>query len=194
VFAATYAPARGEVRPLVDRARTGDPDAWEALYRRSYPRLLAYARRRLPTTDLAHDAVGEAVTRAVAGIERFRGQGGGFDAWMYGIVRHVVLDLQRRSRREGPGAVPDAPDLAGGPGDTVLGREEAARLRAAFARLDPDDREILELRVVMGLSSEEAAAALGRRPGAIRMAQSRALGRLRALLEAGDGEGRVAIA
>ena len=43
---------------------------------------------------------------------------------------------------------------------------------AAFATLDPDDQEVLELRVVAGLSSEEVAAALGKRPGAIRIAQS----------------------
>lgn len=188
----------GELQLLVEQARSGDADAWEALYRRAYPRLLAYARRRLPTTDLARDAVGEAVTRAVAGIGRFRGRGAGFDAWLYGILRHVVLDTQRRSRREGPGVVPDRPDLAAGPGDTVLGREEAERLRAAFALLSADDREILELRVVVGMSSEEVAATLGRRPGAVRMAQSRALGRLRAHLEADDEandmEGCVAVA
>ena len=184
----------GMLGPLVERARAGDSSAWELLYRRSYPRLLAYARRRLPSMDLARDAVGEAVTRAVAGIERFRGQGAGFDAWLYGILRHVVVDLQRSTGREGPGIVPETADLAAGPSDTVLGAEEAGRLRAAFARLGAEDREILELRVVAGLSSEEVADIVGRRPGAVRMAQSRALARLRALLEEEEREGRAAVA
>ena len=57
------------------------------------------------------------------------------------------------------------------------------RSRAAFARLDPDERELLELRVVGGLSSADVAAALGKQPGTVRMAQMRALARLRTFLE-----------
>lgn len=56
-------------------------------------------------------------------------------------------------------------------------------MRAAFAKLSKADRELLELRVVAGLSSEDAAAALGKKPGAVRMAQARALEKLRAHLE-----------
>lgn len=174
---------RAGVAQLVERARAGEADAWEELYRRAYPRLLAYARRRLPDSDQARDAVSEAVTRAVAGIGRYRGDGAGFDAWLYGILRHVVLDQQARTRREGPGHLPDDADPAADPGADALREEEADEMRAAFARLGDDDRELLELRVVAGLSSEQVAAALGRRPGAVRMAQSRALARLRRLLE-----------
>lgn len=172
-----------ELAALVERAREGDGEAWEVLYRRAYPRLLAYARRRLPSDEQARDAVSETVTRAVAGIHRFRADGAGFDAWLYGILRHVVLDLQARSRREGPGQVPDAVDLSADPGADVVHSEELAEIRAAFARLSADDRELLELRVVGGLSSDQVAAVLGRNPGAVRMAQSRALARLRRLLD-----------
>src|ERR1700732_2072348 len=89
-----------EVRMVVERARVGDEEAWEALFRRSYPRLFAYATRRLPTREQASDAVGEAVTRAVASIDRLRNDGAGFDAWMYGILRHVVVDVHRAASRE----------------------------------------------------------------------------------------------
>jgi len=53
----------------------------------------------------------------------------------------------------------------------------------AFATLGPDDREILELRVVGGLDAEEVGLVVGKRAGAVRMAQSRALARLRAALD-----------
>lgn len=168
---------------LLEQARKGDARAWESLYRRAYPRLLAYARRRLAGDDEAREAVSETMARAVRGIDRFRDAGNGFDAWLTGIHRHVVLDAQRRSSRRP--TVPDVPDLpASGlsPEDHVLAESERAAMRVAFARLPDDDRELLELRVVMGLSSEEVAQVLGRRPGAVRMAQSRALARLRALL------------
>src|SRR5207249_3493553 len=80
---------------VVDRARTGDEDAWEALYRRVYPRLYAYAQRRLDA-DRARDAVSETMARAVARIEHYHPipGSGGFDGWLFGICRHVVLDAQ----------------------------------------------------------------------------------------------------
>jgi RNA polymerase sigma-70 factor, ECF subfamily len=52
-------------------------------------------------------------------------------------------------------------------------------MRLAFERLAPEERELLELRVQGGLSSEEVGKLLGKRPGAVRMAQVRALQRLR---------------
>ena len=174
--------AVSDAESLVAQARTGDPDAWEALYRRAYPRLLAYARRRLDG-DRAVDAVSETMARAVAGIDRYVAGPSGFEGWLFGICRHVVLDAQRASGRKGY-AAPVEPE---GPGvdEAVLRDEEQAAVRAAFARLNDRDRELLELRVVAGLSAEETAAVLGRRPGAVRMAQSRALGRLRRTLEEG---------
>ena len=186
-----------DVPQLVHRARQQDPAAWETLYRRAHPRLLAYARRRLPTDDAARDAVNDCIARAVRSIGRFRGDGGGFDAWLYGILRHVVLDAQRAGRRRplpSGGGCPDLVDVHPGPDDQVVAREEAAQMRAAFERLSPADRELLELRVIGGLSSEDVGAVLGKRPGAVRMAQQRALDRLRLLLDdhasaAGSGDG-----
>lgn len=174
---------------LVERAQAGDPAAWDALYRRAYPRLLAYARRRLPTHDAARDAVSDTMAAAVRSVRAYRGEGGAWDAWLSGIIRHVVLDAQRRqSRRRDTVAlvavVPDrAADTAQQPEEVLVRSIEAAAVRAAFDRLTPTDRDVLELRVVMGLSSEEAAGVLGKHPGAVRMAQQRALRRLHALLE-----------
>jgi RNA polymerase sigma-70 factor (ECF subfamily) len=144
---------------------------------------MAYASRRLPTEELVKDAVGETMTRAIACIDRFRAEGGGLDAWMYGIARHVVVDMQRTMWREGPGLVPDATDVVEPqPEEPSLRRDDTLAVRSAFARLSSSDQELLELRVVAGLSAEEVGYVLGRRPGAVRMAQSRALERLRSHL------------
>ena len=56
-------------------------------------------------------------------------------------------------------------------------------MRRAFGRLTDDEQELLELRVVGRLSAEEVGEVIGKRPGAVRMAQARALSRLRSLLE-----------
>lgn len=170
----------------VERARRGDQDAWEELYRSLYPRLRAFLARRVGFVD-AEDAVGETMSRAVAGIHRYRPGPAGFDGWVFGIARHVAADHARRTSRRAvllpvhaaggvPGCLPDEP------AELLIAGEERDDLRRALSRLDPRDQELLELRVVAGLSAEQTGAVLGKRPGAVRMAQSRALTQLRVLL------------
>ena len=171
-----------DIQALVARAQDGDVRAWETLYRRAYPRLLAYARRRLDIEE-AREAVSETMARAVAGMARFTPTGPGFEGWLFGICRHVVLDAQRAAGRRGYAAPPDVASAEPEPWDRLVRADEHALVRAAFARLGDDDRELLELRVVAGLSAEDTAKALGRRAGAVRTAQSRALARLRRHLE-----------
>jgi RNA polymerase sigma-70 factor (ECF subfamily) len=167
---------------LVDRAGRSDPDAWEALYRRAYPGLMAYASRRLDA-ERAREAVAETMARAVGRIDRFEWRNdNSFDGWLYGILRHVVIDAHRARNRES-GRREAVDGSRAGPLDHVLDGEEARAVREAFTRLGAEDREILELRVVAGLSAEEVGKVLGKRAGAVRMAQSRALERLRRELE-----------
>lgn len=171
-----------DLTALVARAKEDDGDAWEELYRHAYPRLLAYARRRLPG-DEASDAVSETMTRAISSIQRFTPKGYGFEGWLFGICRHVVADAHRAAGRKAKGSPREETDRTE-PDEGLLRSEEEVAVRAAFAKLNDTDRELLELRVVAGLSSEDAAAALGKRPGAVRMGQARALERLRGHLEA----------
>lgn len=179
-----------ELHLTVERAREHDPDAWEALYRHAYPRLHAYARRRVGVADHADDAVSEAFARALVAIGRFRWTASGFDGWIFGIMRNVLLEHHRSDRRDGSGR-PFAADLADPADDTpgalerVLISERDAELRRAMDKLPVKDREILELRVVGGLDAPAIAEVMGKRPGAVRMAQSRALRRLHGLLAEG---------
>ena len=171
------------LRVLVDRAAERDPDAWEALYRRSYGRLFGFARRRLYDDQAAEDAVSETMIRALDGIDRFTWQGGGFDAWLFGIVRNVVRELSRARWRSAGPVAEERPATERGPEEHALAGDDSACLREAFARLSDEEREILELRVQGGLTSDEVGRLLGKQPGAIRMAQARALQRLRVDLE-----------
>jgi RNA polymerase sigma-70 factor, ECF subfamily len=165
----------------VGRLRAGDPLAWETLYRRVYPSMLAYAKRRVATTEEAQDAVSEALTRTVAGIDRLGATGASPESWLFGVLRHVVLDRQRTSYRQRD--LPTRREIDGvDPLESVVLDEERDTVRAAFCRLGERDRELLELRVVAGLSADEVATVLDMRPGAVRTAQSRALERLRHLL------------
>ena len=181
--------SRPDLRELVEEARAGDVAAWQDLYLALYPRLLAYARRQVGPHD-APDLVSEAVVRALSGLARFEWTGAGFDAWIFRILRHVIIDHHRRDGRRSRLPLSDARDLQEDEAaDWLLADEESREMRAALARLGPEDQELLHLRVVAGLTSEEVAQVLGKRPGAVRMAQARSLQRLRALMsemEIGD--------
>lgn len=169
---------------LLQAARAGDPDAWETLYRGVYPRLRSYVVSRVGHEE-ADDLMSETMTRAVASIDRLRLADPGFDGWVFGIARRVTADHLRRSARRRTQPVTsldrssDGPDVHAG----LAQEEEYVRLRAALARLSADDRELLELRATGQFSIDEIARIIGKRPGAVRTASSRAVARLRSLLE-----------
>jgi RNA polymerase sigma-70 factor (ECF subfamily) len=177
-------------RALVSAAGTGDSDAWEVLYRRLRPRLRAYVFRRV---DAGHveDTVSETMMRAVRGIDTYQPGPAGFDGWVFGIARRVCADYHRRRarlrRQDGVAAgMAEVIEHGRAPGDPAAAADEHAELRRAFELLLPGDQQILELRVIAGLSVEQAAWLLEKEPGAVRTAQSRAIGRLRQLIKAHD--------
>jgi RNA polymerase sigma-70 factor (ECF subfamily) len=170
------------VRESVERALHGDADAWEALYLRIRPRLFAMCFRRLGNREDAEDAVAETMLRAVRAANTFRWRDAGFDAWIFRIGRNVVFDMLRRRRRRAELPADERSPAVGTVEEGVVLAEEHAAVRRAMDRLPADDRELLELRLIGGLSSEEVAYVLRKRPGAVRTAQSRALGRMRTYL------------
>jgi RNA polymerase sigma-70 factor (ECF subfamily) len=177
---------------LVRAARAGDDAAWESLYRTLYPRLRAFFVRRVGL-EHAEDGVSETMTRAVASIDRFTWAEAGFDGWVFGIASHVSVDHHRRldrgrryrhlghlfSASRSDGAAPVDQDV-------VIGDDQAL-IRRLFTQLSPAEQEVLELRVIAGLSAEQVGEILGQNPGAVRTAQSRALAHLRELMAAHDG-------
>jgi RNA polymerase sigma-70 factor (ECF subfamily) len=171
---------------LVEGARMGDGTCWATLYRQAYPRLVRYAHHRLGNVDEAKDAASETMARAVASMDRFTSDDEGFTPWLFGICRNVVADALRARYRhlehDRDVEASSLRSLAPEPDDGLIADEEARQVRAAFERLDADERELLELRVVAGLSAEEVAQVIGKKPGAVRMAQMRALGRLRSFV------------
>ena len=167
-----------------------DPDAWAQLYVEARPVLWRFANTRLATAEQAEDAVSDTMVRAMAAIGRFRAssdRSGGIIGWLVGIERNVIYEIYRAGARLR--AVPFAQEsVAAEPADRLVADDEARAVRFAFALLPDDDRELLGLRVVANLDSATTARILGKRPGAVRMAQARALGRLRVTLNEADRE------
>jgi RNA polymerase sigma-70 factor, ECF subfamily len=170
----------------------GDQDGVdEAALRALRPVILRYCRARL--SQHAADDVAQEVCLAL--ISARRGPQDGLPAgrtvtaYAFGIAQHKVADAMRAAARLAV-PVPELPDIADdrpGPEETVLASWEGEQIRRALAQLRPPQRRLLLLRVVSGFTAAETGAVLGMSAEAVRVAQHRALARMRKLLASEPG-------
>ena len=164
---------------IVLRAR-GDRRAFEPVYRHYYPRVLGYCRRRLLHDEDAADATSQTFAKALGGLDGFTG--GAVASWLFTIARHVVIDAVRRRRPEVDlQAAGEITEPTAGPEELTVAGDRRRALLAAVARLTPEQREMVELRLA-GLTGQEIADVLGLSLSAVKSSQFRAYTRLRALL------------
>ncbi len=175
------------LRDLTARAASGQPAAIEALLEQIRPMVVRYCRARLGQISghyhIADDVAQEVCIAVLSALPRYRDMGRPFASFVFGIASHKVADAMRNAARLAIPTedLPDGPDIRPGPEETVVAYIEAERARALLARLPVHQRELLVLRVLTGMSAEETGHALGMSPGAVRVAQHRALARLRAI-------------
>lgn len=174
---------------LVPDAAAGDPKAREQLLAAIYPLVLRYCRARLGRRDSvfvsAEDVAQDICLAVVAALPAYSPKGLSFRAFVYGIAAHKVTDAFRamhRNRVELVADIPDAPAPRQGPEQRMLAIELSERLGDLLHVLTPRQREVLVLRIAVGLSAEETAQMIGSSPGAVRVTQHRALSRLRKVL------------
>lgn len=174
-------------------AVAGDGKALETLLTLVRPMVHRYCRARLgrlPASEQTADDVAQEVCVAVlTALPRYQDQGRPFEAFVFGIAAHKVADAQRAAVRAPlpTDLIPETADTAPGPEDLAVRGSEAAYVRSLLHVLPESSRELLLLRVAVGLSAEETGRALGMSAGAVRVAQHRALNRLRALASSTPG-------
>jgi RNA polymerase sigma-70 factor (ECF subfamily) len=170
---------------LVDAAIAGDRGAKELLMAEIHPLVLRYCRARLGRQETvmgsADDVAQEVCLSVVNALPGYTLRGLSFRAFIYGIAAHKITDAFRaigRNRAEPVSDIPDTP-LVDGPEHHLLQVELTERLGALLHQLTPTQREVLVLRIAVGLSAEETAQAVGSTARAVRVTQHRALNRLR---------------
>lgn len=180
----------------VAEAVAGSRDALREVVEIIRPIVVRYVRARLGTAERvglsADDVAQEVCLAAIQALPRYQDQGRPFLAFVYGIASHKVADAHRaagRNRSEPTDSVPERLSVDAGPEQMAIQADSAARMKQLLAVLPEKQREILTLRIVVGLSAEETAEAVGSTPGAVRVAQHRALARLKAEITA-SGQGR----
>lgn len=174
-------------------AVNGDPHAIAQLLGYIRPLVVRYCRARVGLLVSADDVAQEVCLAVLTALPGYRDQGRSFLAFVYGIAAHKVADARRlaaRTRSETVSAVPDRPESAAGPEQRALQAELLEQTTHLLHLLTDTQREVIVLRVMVGLSTEETAEAVGSTPGAVRVAQHRALLRLREVLTAAETTGK----
>jgi RNA polymerase sigma-70 factor (ECF subfamily) len=178
---------QASLRDLTSLAVRGQPAAIESLLEQIRPMVVRYCRARLSRITghyhVADDVAQEVCIAVLSALPRYQDMGRPFASFVFGIASHKVADAMRNASRLAIPTedLPDGPDDRPGPEETVVAYIEAERARALLARLPSHQRELLVLRVLTGLTAEETGNTLGMSPGAVRVAQHRALARLRAI-------------
>lgn len=160
-------------------ARAGAEWAWTRIYQELAPKITGYLAAHGAVDP--EDMTGEVFLQIVRGLPGFSGGERDFAAWTFTIAhRRMIDELRSRSRR--PVEVSDAgvPEQgsAGGAEQALEARMAETAVRRAIDELPPDQRSVMLLRIIGDLTIEEIARALGKRPGAVKALQRRAVLRL----------------
>lgn len=163
-------------RELVEAARQ-DPTAFTALYQLYFARVYRYLRMRVEVAEDAADLTQQVFLKALDALPRYQPQGVPFRAWLFTIARNALADRYRRRRPVLPldAATEMEADREQDAESIVLRRESHERLAALLGELDVASRDLIALRFAAGLSSQDIAAIVGKRPEAVRKQLSRLL-------------------
>lgn len=179
---------------VVAEAVAGDRNALREVLETIRPIVVRYCRARVGTVERsglsADDVAQEVCLATITALPRYRDRGRPFLAFLYGIAAHKVADAHRaagRDRAYPAETLPERWSADAGPEQMAIEADSVTRMNELLEILPAKQREILILRVVVGLSAEETAAAVGSTTGAVRVAQHRALQRLKdEIVAAGD--------
>lgn len=175
-----------ELDSAVAAASQGDRAALAQVLASIRPLVVRYCRARVGSAERgqhsADDVAQEVCLAVMTALPRYQDQGRPFMAFVYGIAAHKVADAHRSTARNRSDPVADVPEvmsLEDSPEEHALNAETSRQMKALLGTLPEKQREILIMRLVVGLSAEETAAAVGSTAGAVRVAQHRAIARLK---------------
>ncbi len=170
---------------LVQRAQAGNAEAVGLLFDRHYPTMFRYFYARVRQQQQAEDLAGELFTRMVHHLPSFEPAGVPFRAWLFRIAYNLTMDHFRVQNGRPLESLAQAQPVAQPEQNPVRRVEQQMNnetLLAALETLVPDQRQVLILRFMMGLSLQETAVIMERSLSAVKAMQHRGLKIMRASL------------
>ena len=162
------------VHSAVARARAGDPDALRFLYLRYADNVYGYVCSIVRDEHEAEDLTQQIVAKLLTTLDRYEPRQVPFSAWILRVAHNAAIDHLRARR---PVPVEDLRPLHAA--DDTTGRERFADLRLALAALPEEQRDVIVLRFLIGLTPREVAERMGRSENAVHGLQHRGRRRLR---------------
>jgi RNA polymerase sigma-70 factor (ECF subfamily) len=182
-------PATGpDVWGMVRRAQEGDPEAFGELYDHYVTLVHRYAYHRVGDRATAEDVTSETFVRALRRIDSLSFQGRDVGAWLVTIARNIIRDQVKSSRYRlevTTADMRDADRATDGPEDAVITHLTNKQLLECVQQLGSEQQECIVLRFLHGLSVSETAEIMGKKDGAIKALQHRAVRRLAGMIPDG---------
>jgi RNA polymerase sigma-70 factor (ECF subfamily) len=166
---------------LAVRART-DREAFGILYERHVRRIYNYVYYRTGSVADAEDLTARTFFQALSNLHRYQVQGVPFSAWLFRIAHNLVANWHRDTGRHHATSTDGIVEVAAngdGPHDSAESAEERRELHKVIRRLPPDRQQLLILKYVEQMSTEEIALVMGKTEGAVKALLHRTIERLR---------------
>jgi RNA polymerase sigma-70 factor (ECF subfamily) len=180
---ATIPYKQSEIAKMVEKAADGDIEAFGELYSIYLAPIYRYVSYQVRDKMTAEDIVEEVFVKAWKAIGTCKGKSQTFSAWLYRIAHnHVVNTLRRMNKRvslESAEVEIETLIEVTNPEQEVEAKLAKQELLEAMACLSQNQRQVIILKFIEGLNNSEIAQILGKREGAIRVLQMRALSKLR---------------
>ncbi|NGQ95982.1 sigma-70 family RNA polymerase sigma factor [Brevibacillus sp. SYP-B805] len=161
------------------------PTTYDQLYRRYYPNMTRYFRRRTNSPWDAEDLTATVFTKALSRLEQYNSQYP-FGSWLYAIARNTLTDYLRKKRdlpAEAEWFHASLADEDANPEETLLKNEEFDAVWQQARTLTPDQYQVLSLRYRAEMSMKEIARKIGKPESTVKVIHHRALKQLRKRLK-----------
>lgn len=164
---------------LLRQARTADETALAAIYDTYHTPLYRYIYRQVGDVETARDLTAQVFQRFLQALQRESGPERQLKAWLYRTAHNLVVDLYRR--QEHRRHLPLEDQTLTSDADPAWQAEQqllAADVREALRELTPDQRQVITLKFLAGMSNAEVASVIDKPVGAVKSLQHRALAAL----------------